>query len=274
MSNNKTIFTYFRLDSSLFLFSFLAVFVSTNSFASTLSGALGSRGAFVFPSGLPNTSSYDGPGRDTMSLFSSLTNPGLFQVNSFNSHSSGSTVQAFLLSEMAAFDGTHAGFANNFGVTDQNGNFHSLINTATADPLASGSIEQSTLQNFTFALQSPEGLFYSVDSKNTDGGVAHMLALQVEKDGVVNLPNTTLKGGNPLSFNLLAGDVVLFIEDMKLSGNISNGLVPFASDFDYNDMVIVVRQTFRTTEVPEPTTLALLAGSGLFAAARRRKLSK
>lgn len=256
---------------SILSFAFALSCISSAAHASTLSGSLDSRGAFVFPAGVPNSSSYDGPGKDTMSLFSAFTNNALFQVNSFNAHSSGSTVQAFLLSEMAAFDGSTAGFANNFGVVDQNGQFTSLINTANVDPLASGSISQTTAQNFTFALQSPEGLFYSVDSKNTDGGVAHMLAMQVDKEGTVNLPNTTLKGGNPLSFNLLAGDIILFIEDMKLSGNVSNGLVPFASDFDYNDMVVVVRQSLNATAVPEPATLILLAGGGALAARRRRR---
>lgn len=244
--------------------------LSSAVMASTLSGSLNSRGAFVFPSGNPNASSYDGPGRDTMSAFLPFTSSTLLQVSNFTGHAQGSKLEAFMLSEMACFDGHMAGLANNFGVVNQSNTFTSLINTQNVDPLAVGSLDQTASDNLTFALQSPEGLFYSVDSRNTDGGVAHMLALQVTTSGTVNLPNTNLSGGNgPLAFNLLAGDVILFIEDMKTSGNIASGMVPFASDFDYNDMVIVIRQS--ANEIPEPAT-CLLLGSALFGYRRRSVL--
>jgi len=97
-----------------------------------------------------------------------------------------------------------------------------------------------------------------------------MLALQVDKDGTVNLPFSNVRGTNPVSFNLLSGDIILFIEDMRLSGNVSSGLVPFASDFDYNDMIVVVRQSALASAVPEPTSLLLL-GSAIFGLNRKRK---
>ena len=250
-------------------FAVLIIYSSTVVCASTLSGSLDSRGAFVYPSGSPNTSSYDGPGRDTMSTFLPYTSSSLFQANSFTGHAQGSNLQAFMLSEMAAFDGHNAGFSNNFGVVDKGGSFTSMLNSANVDPLAVGQLDQTANQEFTFALQSPEGLFYSVDGKNADGGVAHMLALKVDKDGVVNLPNTNLRGSGPLSFNLLAGDILFFIEDMRLSGNISTSLVPFASDFDYNDMVVLVRQSASLNAVPEPASLLLL-GSGALLGFRRK----
>lgn len=258
------------------LASSLLNLVALNASATTLDGSLNSRGSFVYPSGSnPGTSSYDGPGKDTMNLFTPLTSSNLLQVNTFDAHAQGSNIQAFLLSEMAAFDGHNGGPANNFGVMDQNGKFTSLLDTSKVDPLAVGAMDQTADQKLTFALQSPEGLFYSVDNKNADSGVAHMLALQVNKNGKVNLPNTNLHGAGPLSFDLLVGDIIFFIEDMKLSGNISTGLVPFASDFDYNDMVVVVRQSANTnlTSVPEPASMVLVSSALVGAVIRRRKLS-
>jgi hypothetical protein len=260
------------MRSIKFFIIFSLSFTTTIANALTLSESTSSRGAFVFPSGPPGASSYDGPGKDTMSLFAPYVASNLLQVNSFNSNTFGSSVSAFLLSEVAAFDGTVANQSNNFGVVDNNGNFTSILDSKNVNPGDVGSLDQAAGKELTFALQSPEGLFYSVDSKNTDGGVAHMLALKADKDGTITIPQTNLKGNGPLSFNLLSGDIILFIEDMKLSGNISSGLVPFASDFDYNDMIIVVRQSANANQVPEPASLLLLGiGAGIANFKRRRR---
>lgn len=81
----------------------------------------------------------------------------------------------------------------------------------------------------------------------------------------INKPR--LAGGESISFQLFQGDIILFMEDMKAFGNgLASGLVPFNSDYDYNDMVVVVRQS----EIPEPTTMALL-GSALGGLILRRR---
>ncbi len=209
--------------------------------------------------------SYDGAGFDPIDAFAGFVASQNLAVGSFTGGANGAKLETFLFNETACYDGRFANMANNFGVTNQNGDFISLIDSANAAPGAMGMTMQGPGDEFTFALQSPEALFSADDSQNSDGAV-HIIGREVENEGTVSLPATLTGNRGPgISFDLKRGDIVLFIEDMLASGNSVTNMVPFLSDFDYNDMIIIVRQT----EVPEPGTVALL-GAGLIFLRRRK----
>jgi hypothetical protein len=188
------------------------------------------------------------------------------KVNTFTGQPLGSQLEFTVLSETAAFDGTSPGYANKFGVVNSQGNFVSVLDSKTAGPGSKATLSQGENDAFHFALLSPEGLFSSEDSENSDGA-AHILALKVEHSGELEISPTSLRGTPPLKFNFLENDIILCIEDMKAFGNLTASLVPGAGDFDYNDFVVVVRQV---SAVPEPATLGLVA-LGLAGLAARRK---
>jgi hypothetical protein len=252
---------------SAILFGVLASFVPLNVNASTLSSALTVRDNFIFPQGNPDLSSYDGKGNDAFAVFSDFTSSTRLQMGSFKGQPQGSQLQAFNLLELAAYDGTSPAYANQFGVIDNDGNFFSMINSKDNTSLAEGNFTQATDQELRFGLLSPEGLFSSIDSENDDNAT-QIIAKTVEKDGVVTINKPRLAGGEVISFQLFQGDIILFLEDMKAVGNgLASGLVPLNSDYDYNDMVIVVRQS----QIPEPTTMALLGSAIGGVILRRRK---
>ncbi|HMO18607.1 MAG TPA: PEP-CTERM sorting domain-containing protein [Oligoflexia bacterium] len=254
--------------SGIALFLFVVFFLSTNVYASSFSSFLTERNNFFFPKGDPNLSSYDGDGHNAFEVFSSFTTSTLYQMNSFDGGSLGRNIQAFNLLEYACYDGMFPAYANQFGVIDNEGNFFSMIDTAGTNPVTEGNFVQAAGQELRFGLLSPEGLFSSVDSEN-DGNATQIIAKVVDKDGEITIDRTNL-GGGTVTFQLFAGDVLLFIEDMKALGNgLESGLVPFTSDYDYNDMVLVIRQS----EIPEPATL-LLFGSAVAGLGLRRKKSK
>ncbi|MBP9837949.1 MAG: PEP-CTERM sorting domain-containing protein [Proteobacteria bacterium] len=239
----------------------LAMFASSAN-ASTLDGATTSAGTFAL--GDIDNTSYDGAGYNIFNSFSTFTTPDLYKVNSFTGQSLGSELQVTLLSENACFDGMMLPFANKFGVLDDKGDFHTIIDSATASAGSSGSINQGSSEGFTFALMSPEGTFSSIDSQNSDNST-HIIAKVVTDPGKFSIDPTSVHGSLPLDFEFQVGDIILFIEDMRLSGN-SNFLVPSLWDADYNDFVVVVRQV----QLPEPATLALM-GLGSLVALRRKK---
>ncbi len=230
--------------------------------ASALTDALINRPGFTYDPG----NSYDGPGRDSLSFFSSFGDGNIYELGTIASQTVATTYTSYLISELACFSGDDANFqgafTNKFGHQDVGGTFVESIDSDNINPVASASFTQDAGKDFDFALKSPEGLFYGKDSKNIDGGSAHMLAIKVTNAGTINIGESTLFGNGPISFNLEVGDVVLFMEDMKFSGNT---FIPMNSDFDYNDMVVVLR----ASAIPEPATMALL-GLGVLRGVMRK----
>jgi len=105
---------------------------------------------------------------------------------------------------------------------------------------------------FGFYLESPQGVFYSDTSLNSDG-FDHMMAYQGTGD-LIQLPGY-------LPGIWTGTEYMLFWEDLLNGG-----------DMDHNDFVVLVDSV---VPVPEPATYALLGSCLLFAGvARRRKLAQ
>jgi hypothetical protein len=246
---------------------FAVTFFCSSALATSLESSLTVEAGFSVAG--VNSTSYDTANFNAFSPFTGFISSEIYSVGSFTSGPLGSNLEFFMLSEAAFYDGNHiAGKANNFGVKNAQGDFISLLDSAVADPGSSGNAVQGVGEEWTFVLRSPESDFSSKEVDNADSR-KHIIARRVEKDGQIVINNPDLKGlTGPLVFNLLAGDYILFMEDL-LAG--TNSLFSLNGDFDYNDMVVVVRQS----DIPEPGSLLLMSlGLAGLGAVRRKRAAK
>jgi hypothetical protein len=202
--------------------------------------------------------SYDGAGFNNVGAYAG--NPTTFQeYTSFDGGVAGTGYEMFFLSSVADYKNQ-----DTFGLLNEQNQFVSSINGSSA--LGSKvTYSQAAGEKLKLGFQSPESLFFSKAADNKDGK-SHIISLMATTDAVLTIPKADQQG-NSITFNLLAGDILCFIEDMLFDStyNFAKG-----SDFDYNDFLTVIRA--KPAEVPEPATVCLL-GLGALTALRRRKVS-
>jgi len=209
--------------------------------------------------------SYDGTGFDMPHEFIEFVDPQLYTIGSFSGMEN---VTFTLISNIAAYDGYHSNISDplagdEFGILDKDGNFINALGPGSKLGTTI-TIDQPEGDEWTFALRNPEGVFSSIKEDNQDDR-NHMIAMEVVKDGTITLTGTLW--GDKVTVDVLAGDIIVFIEDLWLSGNKLrvDGTLVGDTDFDFNDMIVLVRGTPSfptTTEIPEPASMLLL-GLGL-----------
>jgi hypothetical protein len=199
--------------------------------------------------------SYDGPGYNTINTASSVVPLNFMQYSSFDGGPAGTQYEIFFLSSVAAYKNQ-----NEFGLLNDKGEFVSSVKGSSKLGTKT-SYTQGASETLSFGFRSPESLFYADKEKNADKR-EHMLAVQATQNALLTIPRADLMG-NSISFNLLAGDMIFFIEDMLQFSTAFGGR---GADFDYNDFIAVVR----AKPIPEPATMTLL-GLGSLVALRRRR---
>lgn len=223
--------------------------------------------ATVRPSFTVGGQSFDGNGSDSINAFDNFTSSDFLRFGTVTDNTaSGTRYDIFFLAEVAFYDGNQLpGSANKFGKLTNGGagTFQTTLDSNTKNPGTGVAVSFTSNpgEQFDLAILSPEGKLFSADDNLNTNSAPHILGKVVTTAGTVTLQSVfTLN--QMLSFNLLVGDLVLFFDDQSDNANT-------IADLDYNDMVLVIRQT-TTATVPEPTSMLLLF-SGLGAAAIRRR---
>ncbi|MCC6954300.1 MAG: DUF4114 domain-containing protein [Deltaproteobacteria bacterium] len=168
----------------------------------------------------------------------------------FSGTGAGTALDELLFVEITAYAGT-----NNLELCGSVSGCSTVFNGAAAPGSTNTSILSST-EDYKFKLNSLSGTWSSDAALNSDG-LDHFVVFKVTTPGVVNITPTTL-GGGAVVLNLLAGDLLIGVEDLP-------GGLP-GSDRDFNDLFFHAR----SRAVPEPASMALL-GLGLLGASRLRK---
>ncbi len=183
--------------------------------------------------------SFDGMGFDILSEFDGFTSGDLFQISPFLPAGGRSTIETTLLSEVCGFCGQNPNYTDSFGYLDQSGDFVSILDGGPAQAGDSASVEFEGDDEIVLAVRTPQTVLSAIDADNEDQS-AHILGAKVETAGTVNLENADLFGAS-LAFDLQVGDILVFVEDLLATGN-TIPFVPRAGDFDFNDMVFVMRE--------------------------------
>ena len=134
------------------------------------------------------------------------------------------------------------GFAD--GVTVVNYQHLLFVNGSGFDQNDTTSISNLSGHTWRWARSGENGTFTSQNNDNPDG-VDHMITYRIDQTPSLNA-------------GAIVTTYLLFFEDLRPNQN---------PDMDFNDMVVEIRAT--TTPVPEPTSLGLIALSGLLLRRKR-----
>jgi len=170
--------------------------------------------------------SADGPGYSLFPIFDPITEPSYLQSKPFTGQPGGSQLTITLLAHLS-------GATDTLGVKDQNGTFIPIIDT-TVPFGTEGTITQSPSQTFRFVLRNLPYEISSVDAENDPNYLTTPLVVvkRISSPGFVTVKPTNFEH-DEVTVPIFPGDYVMLIEDQ----------VPPTSDLDWNDTVILIRQT-------------------------------
>lgn len=215
----------------------------------------------------------DFPVQDTISAFQSVVqcNPAgggtppanrpaadctYFELGRIFNKDPGTTLYNFFFCSRYAASPYHE-----FGIVDDGNTFRPII-PANTEPGGTFSFEQNQGEGFRFAFRGPEdpvnapaGPLYVGSTIDVDniGQIPHIIVQRATNSGFVHLAHRSpdLSGfppgiakpiGAPIDCPVEIGDLILFAEDALPSG-VPGHPVTFPSDNDFDDFVIILRQT-------------------------------